>query len=54
LANPEDIIDLVPYNQFYVIKDGIKHQIFHKVTPEEGETYYEPINYGSIDERNLG
>jgi hypothetical protein len=54
LANPEDIIDLVPYNQFYVIKDGIKCQFFHKVTPEEGEAYYEPINYGSIDERNLG
>lgn len=53
LANTDDIVYLNPYNQFYVVKDGINCQLFHR-TGEVGSYVYEPINYGSLDARNLG
>lgn len=55
LANRSSITYLQPFNQFYVMKNGEKAQLFHEIEdPETHELSYEPINYGSIDARNLG
>ena len=49
LANREDIKYLKPYNQFYIVRHGKKLQLFK----ENDDGTYTPINYGTIDSRNL-
>ncbi len=49
LANRKDIVYVRPYNQFYVIKDGVKCQLFE----EKEDGTYSPINYGSINPNNF-
>lgn len=49
LANRENIVYLKPFNRFYIERDGKLLQLFEK--KDDGS--YSPINYGTIDSRNL-
>lgn len=48
LADRKNITYVQPYNQFYILKDGVKCQLFEQTA--EG---YKPINYGTINANNL-